>query len=977
MIQKIGLIFIALMLISFSVFAMEGTGTIEDPFQIRSCEDLQSVNQNLSANYSLGQNIDCSDTINWNDGNGFIPLGNLTTKFTGSLDGGPFGGQKFNITSLYINQPLTQNIGLFGYAQGAVIKNIYLIDSNIIGQSNVGGLIGTNNGTNISSIYSSGSIQGILGSSIGGIVGYNLAGNLSKSFTKGNVNGYSYLGGLIGRFQNGSISDSFSSANIKGVQFVGGLVGGTGAGNSTSISNAYSVGTVEGSSTFIGGLTGYSSGTTTRSYWNTQTSNQTTSSSGVGKTDEELQIQSTFESWEFSGINFLGIWTFNEIYPSLIGMDVYAPVLTQVTPVVTPITSTTVDTTVEYTFKSSENASLSTNCGTINNNMIAKGINTIQLNGLVVGEYNCTLTATDYIGKVGTLVMSPFTIEPIIPVLTQVTPVPTPFTEADVPIYYTFNTNVRGTLDINCGPIYSEDDDPWIYSIGDNMLSLSNLSDGIYNCVLTITDVAGNSGSLNMSPFVVDTVAPVLTQVTPVPTPLNSDTNIPYTFNTTEAGTLDINCGTMFTDNNINALMGNNTLIIPSLSDGIYNCVLTLTDFVGKKGTLNMSPFTIDTVAPVLTQLTPVPTPLDHTDNIYFNFNTTEAGTFDINCGPIYSEHDDQMIFPMGDNSLVIPSLSEGRYNCVLTLTDDANNAGSLNLTPFIIDIAPPVLTEVTPVPTPLNHNTNILYTFNASEAGTLDINCGAMFTDNNINALMGNNTLTFSGLKDGNYNCVLTITDIAEKKGSLNMTPFIVDSNAPVISYTTTGITTSTASINITSNEFVTLMLSTDGNWSNFVSDANGLTHAYPISGLTPATNYIYYILARDENGNEIKEVISFTTTPTITGGTTGGTGGGGGGSSGGAGAPIITPIIPVEETNTPTEEVTPTDTTGPTTPDSTNSVTPINEVVTPTEEAAVDSTSPATGLFGLGEVGNFIPIGIVGLIILGGIGFFLFVKK
>src|SRR5262249_1502077 len=49
--------------------------------------DLQGMNGNLSGHYALGRNIDAAATATWNNGTGFVPIGNNTTSFTGAFNG--------------------------------------------------------------------------------------------------------------------------------------------------------------------------------------------------------------------------------------------------------------------------------------------------------------------------------------------------------------------------------------------------------------------------------------------------------------------------------------------------------------------------------------------------------------------------------------------------------------------------------------------------------------------------------------------------------------------------------------------------------------------------------------------------------------------------------------------------------------------------------------------------------------------------
>jgi len=92
------------------------------------------------------------------------------------------------------------------------------------------------------------------------------------------------------------------------------------------VSNCYSSGTVTGNSS-VGGLVGQDYlGTVNNSFWDTETSGQSTSAGGTGKTTAEMQDVDTFSG---AGWNIIAvalnqtdpayIWNIvnNEIYPFL------------------------------------------------------------------------------------------------------------------------------------------------------------------------------------------------------------------------------------------------------------------------------------------------------------------------------------------------------------------------------------------------------------------------------------------------------------------------------------------------------------------------------------------------------------------------------------------------------------------------------------------------------------------------------------
>ena len=244
-------------------FSGQGSGTEQDPYIITNVAQLLEMNNDLDAWYELGNDIDASDTKNWNSGAGFVPIGWGIDTFRGTFD-----GQGHKITGLFINMH-TMSIGLFNATgSGAIVKNVGLVDVNLTGIDYVGGLTGSNYGA------------------------------ITNSYVTGRVSGDLRIGGLVGWNSNsGAITNSYATASVTGSDYVGGLVG----VNSGAITNSYATGRVTGYY-LVGGLIGYNEGgTITSSYWDTETSGQSTSDGGTGKTTVEMQTLSTFvrAGWDF------------------------------------------------------------------------------------------------------------------------------------------------------------------------------------------------------------------------------------------------------------------------------------------------------------------------------------------------------------------------------------------------------------------------------------------------------------------------------------------------------------------------------------------------------------------------------------------------------------------------------------------------------------------------------------------------------
>ncbi|MCA9497404.1 MAG: peptidase A26 [Nanoarchaeota archaeon] len=239
-------------------------------------------------------------SVNNSNSSGIVSGGYLVGGFTGGFGTGTISNSSSN--ALVIG---TTNVGGFaGYIGG--VDNCYAT-GDVYGVTNVGGFAGEAGWT--STIYSLGNVNGT--SRVGGLIGYATWTNVENSYANGNVNGIKNVGGLVGSsfFNNGIIKDSYSTSNVSGVLVVGGLVGNNSLG--TEINYSFSTGFVNGS-TSVGGLLGLNTGTITSSYWDNETSGQTTSDGGFGRSTLEMYNQLTFVNWSSS------IWTFtNTSYPEL------------------------------------------------------------------------------------------------------------------------------------------------------------------------------------------------------------------------------------------------------------------------------------------------------------------------------------------------------------------------------------------------------------------------------------------------------------------------------------------------------------------------------------------------------------------------------------------------------------------------------------------------------------------------------------
>ena len=270
---------------------------------ISTLEELNKIGRDIDypwdGIYHLLNDIDASETVNWEGGKGFKPIRVFTGKFY---------GQGHKIVNLYINRPGEGYVGLFGRLYGEV-RDLGIDGAMVYGDDGVGGMVGVNVGT-VTGCYSTGSVSG--GGSVGGLVGGN-GGTVSGCYSTGSVYGSENVGGLVGYNYYGTVNNSFAMGSVTGGSYIGGLIGHLESG---SVTNTYSTSSVGGSGSDKGGLIGdKNGGTVTSSYWDTQTSGMTTSAGGTGKTTAQMKQKDTFIDWDFT--NIWGIIE-NNTYPYLL-----------------------------------------------------------------------------------------------------------------------------------------------------------------------------------------------------------------------------------------------------------------------------------------------------------------------------------------------------------------------------------------------------------------------------------------------------------------------------------------------------------------------------------------------------------------------------------------------------------------------------------------------------------------------------------
>ncbi|MGB2863131.1 MAG: GLUG motif-containing protein [Sedimentisphaerales bacterium] len=247
--------------------------------------------------------------VGWGDfGSSTITNCYTTTSVSGNKGIGGLTGSANKITNCYATGDVSgyEDVGgLVGENRFQTITNCYS-SASVSGYIFVGGLVGDNQGGSIINCYSNAPTTGTY--YVGGLVGDNAVGSITNCYSSTSVTGTDCIGGLAGTNKLGRITDCYSNASATGNNGVGGLVGTNERGR---ITNCYSIGQVDGLFN-VGGLVGYIADNVSASFWDTQTSGQAISASGMGLTTAEMNDPNTFinAGWDFLGVSDDpgGIW---------------------------------------------------------------------------------------------------------------------------------------------------------------------------------------------------------------------------------------------------------------------------------------------------------------------------------------------------------------------------------------------------------------------------------------------------------------------------------------------------------------------------------------------------------------------------------------------------------------------------------------------------------------------------------------------
>lgn len=174
---------------------------------ITTADEFQKLTQNSAMwrrNYVLQSDIDLS-------GRNITPIGNEVTPFYAH-----FSGDGHKISNLIINQPDSDNVGLFGYVSGW-LYDIITENGSITGRNNVGGIFGYASGTRGRCVNGN-AVSGVR--NVGGICGESQT-PVIDGINIGTVTGTENVGAICGS-ENDNVKNCWYNSDTSGARGIAG-----------------------------------------------------------------------------------------------------------------------------------------------------------------------------------------------------------------------------------------------------------------------------------------------------------------------------------------------------------------------------------------------------------------------------------------------------------------------------------------------------------------------------------------------------------------------------------------------------------------------------------------------------------------------------------------------------------------------------------------------------------------------------------
>ncbi|MCX6770174.1 MAG: hypothetical protein NT051_05900 [Candidatus Micrarchaeota archaeon] len=453
---------------------------------------------------------------------------------------------------------------------------------------------------------------------------------------------------------------------------------------------------------------------------------------------------------------------------------------------------------------------------TINNTVWAAGTiagaNCTTISGVNTAAANSTnVRATNNAGAVGNgtaIAVTPDTTAPTINLMSPANRTNTTNSSA------TFVFNATDILPLNCslyidGAFVAENT-----SVTNNTATswaTSVAANANHSWVVRCSDALGNTGSSATSYITVDTLAPTVTLNAPAVYLNTSIKNVVFSDLLLPYGTITCNLTIDGAVNRSDLSVANNTAYnttaTSNFSDGNHNWSVTCWDGLNNTNTPVTQVFTVDTVAPEVTPVSPAVAANLTTANVSFVFNATDALATTMSCNlSIKGIVNKTVSATNGANTVYATSnFSDGGYNWTVSCWDNALNINSsMAARNFTVDTTAPAVYLMSPVNMANTTNSSITFQFNASELRAF--NC-SLYIDgayNQTNSSVTTATVTSwtaPVAANATHSWYVLCSDDLGNTNHSEIRTLTVDQAAPTITLNAPAAYLNTSTMNITFN--------------------------------------------------------------------------------------------------------------------------------------------------------------------------------
>ncbi len=226
----------------------------------------------LTADIVVNSNVLAADGSLNGDGSNFrtwTPIGYVDEEGNEYCFSGTFDGNGHTVSGLY-SVGYEYNVGLFGIATEATIKNVGIVDSYISGGAGIGGICGSaRSNSTITNCYNTGAVSSEMHDA-GGICGDLVGSEITNCYNTATVTcGESYAGGICGyAYNNCTITNCHNTGAVSSEMYdAGGICGAIEEG--ITITNCYNTGAVTCGESYAGGICGELAGSEITNCYNT------------------------------------------------------------------------------------------------------------------------------------------------------------------------------------------------------------------------------------------------------------------------------------------------------------------------------------------------------------------------------------------------------------------------------------------------------------------------------------------------------------------------------------------------------------------------------------------------------------------------------------------------------------------------------------------------------------------------------------